>query len=230
MKPSHSYYKEVSGIDPTNHAGFCFQAVFRTEVSEPGFAVLEFKNEITSFELRSFMIHLKQNLGQLLQAKNGLNLKYYWLGRFNQQASTKYHLDNAPVQSILMLGYEPSPISSELFIADYVQFAVDHGLTVSDFFEHHNPVFADNEKQMKPYITRPPKLSPEKSRIVLINNSTSEPGDGTLGVLHMAQIKNPDLSKSRIVNSIMLEIQTDPQDEETERQEEGDFLASEAVN
>ena len=47
------------------------------------------------------------------------------IGRFSQVTSTEAHLDGAPDESILMLGYEPSEVESRLTIHDYVRCAAD---------------------------------------------------------------------------------------------------------
>ena len=47
------------------------------------------------------------------------------MGRFDSQTTTKFHLDGAPDEAFLMLGYEASPVRSELAIADYSKAARD---------------------------------------------------------------------------------------------------------
>ena len=150
------------------------------------------------------MVDLKKGLSILTKNSFGKSLKYEWLGRFDQQVDTKFHLDNSANESFLLLGYEPTEIESELYIADYVKCALDHGIEPAKYFDRFNPVIADHAEILEPYTKKIPGFRKDSFRIVLINNSNSQPECETLGVLHMARIKNADADKSRIVNSMML--------------------------
>lgn len=195
---------DIQKIDLKSIVQHCINHVFRTTTDKDGFVLLDFGSQIDSFQLRAIMVDLKVGLSQYTKAQFNKTLSYQWLGRFDQQVSTKYHLDNAGDQSFLMLGYEPSEIESELFLADYVQFSQNNDTNPADYFNKFNPIFKDNETVLKPYIKEVKPFNTATYKIVLINNSNSMSDCETLGVLHMARIKNPDLSKSRVINSMML--------------------------
>ncbi len=206
----------------------CFEDVFRTETHRPGFCLLDLGPDVNSLRLREVMVMMKKTLSRLTKDRFSQSLNYQWLGRFDQQASTKYHLDNAPNQSFLMLGYEPSEIESELYIADYVKLSQDHGISSGDFFERYNPIYADHEDALKPYISRVKPFNKDSFRIVLINNSNGEAPRDTLGVLHMARMVNPDLEKSRVVNSMMLAMSSE--EKNSDKQAEETFLITDHVS
>ncbi|NBB88258.1 MAG: hypothetical protein GVX96_00520 [Bacteroidetes bacterium] len=182
----------------------CFEDVFRTQTSKPGFCLLDLGPNVSSFRLREVMVMMKKNLSSLTKAQWGKSLRYEWLGRFDQQVDTKYHRDNAPNQSFLMLGYEPTDIESKLYIADYVQFSLDRGIAPAHFFERYHPMYTDLEDLLKPYVSQVKPFDKESFKIILINNSSGQAPCDTLGVLHRAQMVNPDLQKSRVVNSMMI--------------------------
>ncbi len=71
-----------------------FSNVFREKFDKSGFAVITFGDKMDSKSLRNQMIHLKKSLSEKCEKAFGCELDYYWLGRFNQQTTTKYHRDN----------------------------------------------------------------------------------------------------------------------------------------
>ncbi|WP_156345023.1 hypothetical protein [Verrucomicrobium spinosum] len=62
---------------------------------------------------------MKEALSRLYGQQFGEPLEYVSMGRFDQQNTTRLHLDGAPARSFLMLGYEPTSVRSEFCIADY---------------------------------------------------------------------------------------------------------------
>ena len=116
----------VSKLNIPQMSRYCFANVFRTNTKKPGFVHLDFGVDINSTQLRTIMVNLKKELSKLTQEQFNKPLIYKWLTRFDQQENTKYHLDNTDDQSFLMLGYEPSKIKSELYLADYVKFCEDN--------------------------------------------------------------------------------------------------------
>lgn len=195
---------KIDGININEIVKHFSENVFRVDTKKPGFAFFDFGKKINSIQLRTIMVELKIELSKLTIKQFNKKLTYEWLGRFDQQVSTKYHLDNAGNQSFLMLGYEPSEIESDLFLADYVKFSKDKKIEPSDYFDKYNPIFKDNETVLKPYITKVENFHKDTYKIVLINNSNSKSDCETLGVLHMARISKPDLNKNRVINSMML--------------------------
>jgi hypothetical protein len=103
-----------------------------------------------------------------------------------------------------MLGYEPSEIESELQIADYYKYANESSTATKDYLKKFTPIFKDEESELAPYATRVNLVQSDTYTIVLINNSNPKSAPETLGVFHKAVIVKPDLSKSRIINSMVL--------------------------
>jgi hypothetical protein len=160
-----------------------------------------------SHALRLAMLTLKERLSDICFRRTGRRLLFRSLARFDQQETTKFHLDGAPDQSMLMLGYEPSQVGSRLFLADYSRAALDLGITPQQFLREYNPMFRKGEEVLAPYVTELPQPEPGHARILLINNSSlpfTEDRTNPLGVMHQAVIVTPDEAERRIVNSTML--------------------------
>ncbi|MGH7134366.1 MAG: hypothetical protein ACREHD_01420 [Pirellulales bacterium] len=184
-----------------------FDLVWRVDFTTPGFAVLEVPLRVDSHTLRSWMVDLKQRLSEIGFGRGRGPLAYKSMGRFNQQETTKFHLDGAPDQSFLMLGYEPSKIRSRLFLADYTRAAFGLGITPQQFLVDYNPMYQKGEEALAQYVTELPQPGEGYSRILLINNSSlpfAEARTNTLGVMHKAIVVTPDENEHRIVNSTML--------------------------
>lgn len=175
------------------------------------------------------MVDLKQRLSEIGVSRGRGPLGYKSMGRFNQQETTKFHLDGAPDQSFLMLGYEPSKIFSRLFLADYTHAAFDLRITPQQFLLDFNPMYKKGEEALGRYVTELPQPCEGCSRILVINNSClpfTEARTNTLGVMHKAIIDSPDENESRIVNSTMVAIGDD--DIGHERQQE--FVATKRIS
>lgn len=186
-------------------AGEVYDLVCRTDFGKPGFCVIKCGTEIDSRSFRELMVRLKCGMATRHEQETGKTLIYLSAGRFDQQTSTRPHLDGGPDESLLMLGYEPSEVQAEVEISDYTRCAADLGLTPKEFMERHNPMFHAGFELLRPYASVLRCFDPSQFQIVVINNS-SAPIDGQhwLGTLHTATIINPDDSKRRIINSTML--------------------------
>lgn len=183
-----------------------FERVFRSELGQPGFAVLVMPQDLSSQKLRQSMTALKERLSELHTVKWGEGLEYLSLGRFDQQNSTKLHLDGAPERSFLMLGYEPTKVRSEFQIADFSRWAYDMGLSPAEFMRQHNPMFGAGAELVRDHVATLTNWHEDCPRIVIINNSIAVPGmnGATYGVLHGALIPVPNPQASRIINSTMI--------------------------
>lgn len=183
-----------------------FSKVFRVDWSAPGYAILVMPQTTGSKALRDFMVALKQALSSCFAAHWGEPLEYLSLGRFDQQTTTKLHLDGAPEVSVLMLGYEPTMVKSELQIADFTRCALNLGLTPAEFLQQHNPMFTSGQELLEPYTTRLRDWYEDRPRVVLINNSHAAPScpRHTAGVMHGAAILRPDPYAQRIINSTLI--------------------------
>jgi len=175
-----------------------YDSVWRQDFDAAGFAYLDIPN-IDSRTLRAEMVELKDRLSGFAVARGRSRLFVRSAGRFNQQNTTKYHLDGAPPESILLLGYEPSRIVSEVRIADYSRAAHDLDMSPELFMDRHNPMFRPGEELLARYSTTLAPPAEGSSRLIVINNSSHG-----FGVLHQASIKHPNPVERRIINSMML--------------------------
>ncbi|TXK72015.1 hypothetical protein [Mesonia sp. K4-1] len=207
-----------------------FKSVFRTTTEAPGFVHLVFnKKEITPYRFRSIMIDLKKELSKLSVSTFNKKLNYHWLVRFDQQVNTPFHVDNAADESILMLGYEPSEIKSELHIADYHAYANKAYKTLEVYSNKFTPVFKEDDDLLKPFTSKINSVNEDNYSIVIINNSSPKPNVETLGMYHKALIINKDLSKSRVVNSMVLNMVSIDKITEDE-QKENIFLSTNLIS
>ena len=194
-------------IDIRSLAETIYSLVCRTDFDAPGFCVLNAGPSISSFAVRQLMVDLKLAMSEIHEAATGKKLIYLSAARFDQQATTKPHLDGGPDECFLMLGYEPSDVEAELEISDYAKCAFELGISPKEFLERHNPMFQAGYEMLRPYATRIPCFSRSDFQIICINNS-SAPYSSTYpawqGTLHTAKILTPDESKRRIVNSTMI--------------------------
>lgn len=210
--------------------GLIYKKVFRTDFSEPGFVIIDFGSSLTSEKLRESMVELKNNLNLIHRERFGAKLMYQWMGRFDQQETTKFHIDNAAEQSFLMLSYEPTVIKSKLYFADYIQFAKSVNLSVKEYFKKYNPMFTDGENLLKPYITEIEGFREETFKIALMNNSSTDLPESTFGVLHKAEMIQKDLTKQRVINSTMI-YSGDIEDKESfTAAQQQDFITTHAIS
>ena len=184
-----------------------FKSVFRTTIEAPGFVHLVFnKEEFTPFQFRALMIALKKEISKHIVSTSQQKLSNHWLVRFDQQVDTPFHVDNAAAHSILMLGYEPSEVESELQLADYHAYAQKTFEKPTNYFHKFTPIFKDDEEKLIPFITKIKINTKEQYSIVIMNNSSPTLEATTLGVFHKAIMLTKDAKKSRIVNSMVLNI------------------------
>ena len=152
------------------------------------------------------------------------------MGRFDQQETTKFHLDNAGDHSYLMLGYEPTQIKSKLYLADYGQLAATLHITEEEYFESYNPIYGKGEILLKPYTTEIEGFLEYNYKIVLINNSNTGLQEGTTGVLHKAEIIQKDPTKERVINSTMINSVEKTEPEGFSIVEQMDFVVTNAIS
>jgi hypothetical protein len=186
-----------------------FPRVARTSLSEPGVALLQWTRDLTSRDLRSAMVALYREFLAFAKSQWNLSLQYLSLGRFDQQTTTRFHLDGGPEVSFLMLGYEPSRVDSQFAIADYSQAAFDAGCQPAEYLDRYNPMFPEGASRIVPYAFNIDAFNPSLSQILLINNSRqgwAKDTAGQLGVMHQGTISLPDPMAQRIINSTMIGI------------------------
>ena len=219
----------VDGEHLLAQAEAVYDLVWRADFTAPGFAVLDIPPGPDSHTLRSWMVDLKQRLSEIGISRGRGRFVYRSMARFDQQETTKFHLDGAPEQSMLMLGYEPSRVRSRLFLADYSRAAFDLGITPQRFLHDYNPMYKKGEELLGRYVTELPQPVEGHSRILLINNSSlafTEGRTNPLGVMHKAIIVTPDEAERRIVNSTMLAVGG----EEISVQKQEEFVRTERIS
>ncbi len=171
MYPTDAYFTRLHGMpDRTEResaADRVFAQVFRRDFTAPGVALLSLSRGVGSADLRRFMVDLKEALSDRYRALTGRRLGYSSMGRFNQQTTTRFHLDGSPDEAYLMLGYEPTVVASELYIADFTRAAHDWGITPKVLLAERNPMYGDHERRLTPYATRLEAFDPAASQVVL---------------------------------------------------------------
>lgn len=183
---------------------FVRDRVFRSSFHNPGFARVTLASEIHGIGLRMAMEAMVRGLSR----RNGDDpLTMQWAQRFDQQTTTRFHRDNGPDESYLLLGYEPSPVESDLAMADYSRAAFDLDISPSEFLDRYNPMFAANAERIVPYVTRLTRPAPGTAQLLIINNSrlpSDAGGRNRLGVLHQATIAAPIAGAQRVIHSVQL--------------------------
>lgn len=206
-----------------------YHQVFRTDFSQPGFALIDLGPDFGSEQQRQLMIALKNEFSRLEGTHRGRELIYQSLTRFDQQVTTKPHRDGGPEESILMLGYEPSLIESRLEITDYSKCAHDLGMAPAEFLDRFNPMFSAGRDRLATYATPIHDFGHRSFQIVIINNSMKPFGAGLVGVLHTATIMNPNPDLRRVINSTMIAAVPQGEGGGCDAEEQNDFLTTAVV-
>lgn len=223
----------TSRLQSDSLASDVYEMVCRTDFSKPGFCLVKVIDCPDSMAFRQAMVDLKVALGEIHTSKTGESLIYLSAARFDQQTSTKPHLDGGPDECFLMLGYEPSTVGSEVEITDYARCAHELRLTPKEFMARHNPMFRSGFELLRPYATRIPCFANDDFQIICINNSSAplDPGGGRWqGTLHTAKILSPDESARRIINSTMIARAPCGETDAISQQDIRDFVTSSVVH
>jgi hypothetical protein len=207
-----------------------FALVWRFDFSAPGFCLLDAGPRVESHDLRRWLLDLKERLSEIGLERGGRPFTFRSMGRFDQQETTKFHLDGAPSQSMLMLGYEPSRVHSRLYLADYTRAALDLGITPQQLLNDFNPMYRKGEQLLARYITELSEQNEGHARILLVNNSSLpfvESRTNPLGVMHKAEIINPTDAERRIVSSTMLVVD---EKEEISLEQQEEFVRTDRIS
>lgn len=226
----YTYTVATQGLSVREIAKSCFEKVLRMHTEAPGFAWLSLGTSYGSLALRQKMVELKNALDECCQKQFGLPLTYQWLGRFDQQSTTKFHIDHAPDQSFLLLGYEPSHIDSQLLIADYPAYAKARGWSLEHFFEQFNPLQAGSDAELEAFSTRVDGFQKDTYNIVLLNNSNGTAPPHTLGVMHKAVVPHPNKQLPRVINSMMLQMTSKQHAASFSMEEVNTFLSTDSIS
>lgn len=209
-----------------------YDRVCRSDFSKPGFVLLDYGSGYGSGLLRKQMVSLKRHLNPLHEERHSKKLVYASMGRFDQQVTTKPHRDGGPDESLLMLGYEPTPVKSRVSLSDYSRCAFDTGITPMEFLDQLNPMFVDGQTALIPYTTWLDALDHTAYQILALNNSVlpySKNGKNWLGVLHTAEILNPMPDQRRVVNSTMIASVDHLTEVEMSEKEQEEFVETDVV-
>lgn len=180
-----------------------FSRVWRTTLHEPGWAVLVPVVSVDSIALRRGMVRVLTALSAEAERVGQPPFVVERLGRFDQQVSTRFHRDGGPAGSLLLLGYEPSRVTSRFFVADAARAAEAAGMGVNAFLAANNPLRPAGEAALAG-VTTEVNWPADRGAIVIVNNSLfpdGEPGR-PLGLLHKGLIAHPDPTATRVINSI----------------------------
>jgi hypothetical protein len=229
MRSQTEYYLSLASAPDEATAGKVLDLAWRFDFASPGFCLLEVRPGVDSHTLRLWMVALKLGMSEISVQRGGKPFLFASMTRFDQQETTKFHLDGAPAESMLILGYEPSNIQSRLFLADYTRASFDLGITPQQFLSDFNPMYKKGEDLLAAYVTELPHPKAGQSHILVINNSSlpfTRPRNHPLGVMHKAIIVTPNEAERRIVNSSMLITEGD----ELSAEEQEEFIAKDKIS
>jgi hypothetical protein len=152
------------------------------------------------------MVALKEQLSVLNAKNTGSSLEWFTINRFDQKNTTKLHRDGGQPESLLILGYEPTEIVSQLSIADYSRCAHAMNMTPDTFLEEFNPMYEKGLEKLASYTTNLDEFDHRSYQILVVNNSSTPFSLGKetwQGVLHGAMVLVPagDEGVPRMINS-----------------------------
>ena len=184
-----------------------FDEVWRTTADRPGFATLVATDQQpTSVELRRAMLDIAAAFGELSHRPFVVER----VGRFDQQVSTRFHRDGAADVSLLLLGYEPTTVESQLFLHDPSRAAKDG--SAFEFLRRNKPMTKEGDDELMRHVVNV-LGPPSRAHIVVVNNCTvleNPPPGHPLGVLHRGLIPMPDPAARRVINSMGLMFEGEP--------------------
>ncbi len=183
-----------------------FKDVLRDSTEQPGFYYKDLGADFDSKSLRRLQLELKERLSELCQQRLDKQINYQWMSRTNHRNSSKFHIDTAPEQSILILGYEPTSVESKAYLADYTKYLEDQNLSAQDYFRNSiNGNFAPDDEALTPYVSEVSPFPKEHYRLLVINNSRSF-GQKSYGVFHRGEVPENLNQEDRLVNGVMVSL------------------------
>jgi hypothetical protein len=91
-------------------------------------------------------------------------------------------------------------------------------------------LFEKNEQKLSQYITKVDNFFSDHFKIVLMNNSHINAENSTKGVLHQAKIIHSNLTKERIINSMMFCMGNIQEKLRSSNQEEQEFISTTKIS
>lgn len=185
--------------------------VLRNDFTQPGVALLDGGTTGEPRAFREFLWKLVQGMDAQFQKQHNKKLWMVSAVHMNQKYSTQAHIDAGPAEGLLILGYEPTAVKSQICVTDYIQYAQSIGQPVPTFLREYPSKHQEHLKKMVPFTTELLAFQPDRYQVVIFNNSSltlescKRGMHGMLGVMHQASIDDQaDEKHERIINSIML--------------------------
>src|SRR5689334_7893739 len=100
--PANSICLQLSSRDDQRLADDVYRRVCRTDFAEPGFCLINCGPELDSVSFRQLMVTLKTSISSIHAERTGQTLIYLSAARFDQQETTRPHLDGGPEECFLM--------------------------------------------------------------------------------------------------------------------------------
>jgi len=183
-----------------------YNAVFRNSTNQPGFYFWDLGNKINSRNFRRQMIILKNGLSKRCKIQLNKKLNYQNIGRFNHQNSSKLHRDTAGNFSFLMLGYKPTKVDSNVFVADYTKYIESEQISLKTFFAgDYDANLIEDESILTPFKREITPFLKENYRILLLNNCKSFE-EASFGIFHGAKMPKINNKEDRIINYMMMQL------------------------
>ena len=205
--PDEIIRRRTSCGEPGPLAEWMYERTCRVDFDEPGFCLVQWLGPLDSTSFRRRMVELKEMMSALHQQRTGDRLVYRMADRFDQQESTRLHLDGGPEEGLLMLGYEPTEARRAADMVDFSRSAFEEGLSPEEFLARYNPMFAADEEPLRRHAHRLTCSCPGSFQILCINNSRaahSATYPRWQGVLHAVTVPRPQDRRTRIVDSTLI--------------------------
>ncbi len=199
-----NYYIDTESVPIADVAATVYRLVCRCDFSSPGFALVRQSHVSDSLTHRRELVAIKEALSMIHSNETGIGLGWFTMSRFDQKNTTKLHRDGGPSESLLILGYEPTEVVSEVSIADYSACAHDLNMTPDEFLENFNPMYGEGVDKLMPYTTSLEKFDRSAFQILIVNNSSSPYHPSSTrwqGVLHGAKMVRYEDAEQRVINS-----------------------------
>lgn len=176
--------------------------VLRRSLDARGWAYLELGADMDRRRMREAMRAVADGLSRTEQQLHARGLAPTALTQFDQGETTPFHVDGGPDESVLILGYEPTPRVSVLRVACLPTCAAARGDSPRAFlaaFPRGIPADHASVRAHAAEVT----IHSARWPIVVLCNSVADPGEGWLGVLHQAELAAEPRGE-RVVNTVHL--------------------------
>lgn len=189
------------------------QEVFRSDLGLPGFSQIRVLNVPSEAAFGQWVYQLGEALGKAAKNYGGSVFSPVWFSRREFTESTlphqdmQYHKGIRAPQRLAILGYPPSPVKSQLWVADVAQACRDHGAWSHNLLQQtlNNPAF------WAPYTRPVGQKSAKHYDVVIMNDSETWANSQTqLGVAHYAKVQGNKAHPSQRV-FFQLVLRPDPQ-------------------